>query len=133
MFEDIKVGDIVLAEDRVAVSMFDWRYFLVPYKVVKVTKTQFYIGGVSHRFNKSNGRMIGGDYRDRVEPYTEECDQTEDMENFKNQVALYKRLHRLKDELNDVSVDSPHDFIKPIVELLEQAVKLKKYHQRAIK
>ena len=81
-FENIKEGDTVYSHRGVRYGFNSNRYFYVPVKVIKTTKTQFTCEN-NKRYQKDSGREIGGGYSDRVSIGSKEVfDQRHEMKNF---------------------------------------------------
>ena len=57
-FDNVQVGDMVLAPKRVGVGFNGYRTFYVPAKVIRVSKTQFTVEGHTFNFYKKNGCKV---------------------------------------------------------------------------
>lgn len=120
MKKELKVGDTVF--ERIGVVYGNWgktKAFMIPTKVVKVTKTQFVVTDGS-RYSLSTFRGIG----QKGKVVTKENggrDQTADMKAFKEKKALIDKVGDLLYKL-DVSCDKDHSLadLKALSNALEK-------------
>lgn len=98
-FKDIKVNDTVLIRKEVSYGLHKQKYFWIPTPVTKVTPKQFEV--LNHKFNKSDGSMVGGSYGDSVyldgdifhsEKITDETTSYSEFNNLVKQVLEIKNL-----------------------------------------
>lgn len=128
-FENIKVGDTVLVEDKVSYGWNLAEAFLVPKKVERVTKTQFIIEG-GDKFRK-DGRIISrkfvnaynfgdkvGLLRDRVAK-----DESELMEVFKAKLGVEKSINKKSESIKiELNSDLSLKLLKEIDGLMDKVI-----------
>jgi hypothetical protein len=124
-FEDIKEGDTVYVHQAVRHGFNSNRYFYIPMKVVKTTKTQFTCEN-DKRYKKDNGYEIGGNYGDRVDLKSKDVfDQRKEMLEFKTLVKKITKatdlIYNLDRRRNKVGLDID---IKTLEEFTVSAEKL---------
>ena len=94
MFEDIKVGDLVLTPDRIRHA---WKaaYFLTRSKVIKVTPKRFTVEE-GKTFRKDNGKVVGEGFSfDKAEVYDKDLDQIEERDKYVSRLDLASRISAL--------------------------------------
>lgn len=107
-FENVKEGDTVYVHQTVSYGFNSNKYFYIPMKVVKTTKTQFTCEN-DKRYQKDSGREIGGGYSDRVDAKSKDVfDQRKEMLEFK---ALVKILNKTTHLIYDL--DKVRNRVKP--------------------
>lgn len=127
MFDDIKVGDLVLI--RVAArpdSAFgSGNVFTVGKKVERVTPKRFQVG--SAIYSKETGRQIGAGYG-WAAAYNAENDQSEDLDAENQRVNLTYGVRRVLDEIEKQKIKGVsfekllkcHSLAKELLETLKE-------------
>lgn len=111
-FENVKEGDTVYVHQGVRYGFNSEKYFWIPMKVVKTTKTQFTCEN-DKRYQKDNGREIGGNYGDRVDAKSEDVfDQRKELLEFKAKVKTITKATNAIWELDKI-----RNRIKPEVDM----------------
>ena len=117
LFEQIQVGDIVLASRSLKYPSWRIADFYIQTPVERTTRKQFIVGG--ERFSKKDGRKIGG--YGSVYPVTIERDQTNLYKFEVKKLDLYYKLDKLLDSFKKVKyADCEIGDLERLVKLLEE-------------
>jgi len=112
-FKDVKKGDILFTQVFINTVYSRIMSFQKAVKVVKVTETQFTTEDM-RRYRKKDGKEIS----DYVFIEKHGKDQTREIEEFKNKLALIRDCNRL---IRNSRVNSDHseDKIKKLIKILK--------------
>lgn len=126
-FEHIEEGDRVLVPKEVGLGFFTKTFYCVGI-VERTTNTQFIVQG--KRYRKANGNTVGGMSLRPAKPYTEEGDQTKEVEDLQRNMKiafnitqnvdeLYKKLSvkRLVDYCNEIELEAIHQKLVQVNDL----------------
>lgn len=130
-FENIKEGDTVYVNQSVRYGFNSERWFYIPIKVIKITKTQFTCENTK-RYQKDSGREIGGGYQDRANLESRDVfDQMKEMREFAIRVkeinkttSLVCKLDKIINKINpDIDIKIMEDFNIYAEKLLSAIIK----------
>lgn len=99
-FEDVKIGDIVFYSREVG-YWSNRKWFSIPTKVTKVTKTQFTCENGSRYFKQGGSQVGGSSYMDKA--FKEGEDETQKMQEFESHLSLIYKLKNAIFELQSKS------------------------------
>lgn len=124
-FENVKEGDIIYVRKGVPYGFNSARYFYIPVKVTKTTKTQFTCED-SKRYKKDSGFEIGGGYSDRAYNESEDVfDQRKELLEFEVVVSKIVKARHVIYELDKIRNQIKPDVdIKTMEEFIVHAEKL---------
>lgn len=106
-FENVQIGDTVFTERRISYGWNSGETFMIPEKVIRVTKTQFTVES-GDRYKKE-GNKIGdswtkaykeGDYRGWYSKKILVCDETKQMEAFKLKLEAEREFNNIAESIN---------------------------------
>lgn len=122
-FQDIKVGDPVIVEERIVIGFHQTKTFYVRKLVTRRTKAQFCVD--QKRYNLRGARI--GEFFDRAHLEGDSYmgnpikDQTKEMKQFEVKVELWKTVKgKVRDLPLTVDIDRSVNELKEIGELCDQ-------------
>lgn len=127
-FNDIQKGDVVYVPTRVNYGYRTNKSFLIPFEIIKITKTQFTIKD-GRRFKKNGRIVMSGSWEtayrlgDDTGFGRKAIDQTTDFLAFKNKIRIENSIQELFSELS-IELNSDYTF-KELIEIKRISDQLK--------
>lgn len=124
VFKELEAGEVVLIAKKVSIGWREWKEFLLPLKVDRVTKTQFTtVDG--RRWRRSDGAEMGKkNWQGRdfctKKGYNGAKDETKEYEEFL--VAMEKRQN-LRKELSSLQIRVGANYEEKDIDALLGAIK----------
>lgn len=112
-FENIKVGDTVFLEKVVSYGWRNSKTFTIPFKVERVTATQFIVDG--RKFKKENGREIGEYNFAKLQ----DIDQSAEMKAFEEFLQVLWKTQKLLESVK-ITVETPLKKILALKKAIEE-------------